>query len=49
MNLMGLQRDDVSKKIVEIYNLPITWQEYADLVQVQIESLMKNCKLCPGN
>lgn len=46
---MGLQREDVSKKIVEIYDLPITWEEYADLVMEQIELLMLNCNLCPGN
>ncbi|CAO1430592.1 unnamed protein product [Diamesa tonsa] len=48
VTLMGLQREDVSKKIVEIYDLPITWEEYADLVMEQIELLMLNCNLCPG-
>lgn len=45
---MGLQREEVSKKIVELYDLPMTWEEYGALVDVQIELLMKNCKLCPG-
>ena len=49
VQLMGLQREDVSKRIVEIYDLPITWEEYADMIQEQIEDLMTNCKLCPGN
>lgn len=48
VNLMGLQKEAVSRKIVEIYDLPLTWQEYADLAQVQIELLMKNCHLMPG-
>lgn len=48
VRLMGLQKEAVSKKIVEIYDLPLTWQEYADLAQAQIEDLMKNCCLMPG-
>lgn len=48
VTLMGLQKEAVSKKIVEIYSLPLTWQEYADLAQAQIEVLMKNCRLMPG-
>jgi pseudouridine 5'-phosphatase len=45
---MGLQKEAVSRKIVEIYDLPITWEEYAELAQAQIEVLMKNCQLMPG-
>ena len=48
VTLMGLQKEAVSKRIVEIYDLPLTWQEYADLAQAQIEVLMKNCRLMPG-
>lgn len=48
VTLMGLQKEAVSKKIVEIYDLPITWEEYADLAQAQIEVLMKNCRMMPG-
>lgn len=48
VTLMGLQKEAVSRKIVELYNLPLTWQEYADLAQAQIEVLMKNCRLMPG-
>ncbi|CRL06017.1 CLUMA_CG018983, isoform A [Clunio marinus] len=47
VTLMGLQKEDVSKKIVEIFDLPITWEEYAELAQAQIEDLMKNCRLMP--
>lgn len=49
VTLMGLQREDVSKRIVEIYDLPITWEEYADLVLEQIQLLMLNCNVCQGN
>jgi pseudouridine 5'-phosphatase len=45
---MGLQKEAVSKKIIEIFDLPLTWEEYADLAQAQIEVLMKNCRLMPG-
>lgn len=48
VTLMGLQKEDVSRRIVELYDLPLTWEEYADLAQVQIEKLMKNCKLMEG-
>ncbi|CAO1372214.1 unnamed protein product [Diamesa tonsa] len=48
VTLMGLQRENFSKKIVEIYELPMTWQEYSELVQIQIDLLMEDCQLCPG-
>lgn len=48
VGLMGLQREPVSRKIVEIYDLPLTWEEYADLAAAQTDVLMKNCHLMPG-
>lgn len=48
VGLMGLQKEPVSRKIVEIYDLPLTWEEYADLASAQTEVLMKNCVLLPG-
>jgi len=48
VTLMGLQKEAVSRKIVELYNLPLTWQEYAELASEQIEVVMKNCRLMPG-
>lgn len=48
VTLMGLQREEVSKKIVELYELPMTWEEYGVLVDEQIELLMRDCKLCAG-
>jgi hypothetical protein len=47
--LMGLQREAVSREIVKLFDLPLTWEEYADLAQLEIEKLMKNCHLMPGN
>lgn len=49
VTLMGLQKEAVSKKVVEIYDLPLTWEEYAELAQEQVENLMRNCHLMPGN
>lgn len=46
---MGLQREEVSKKIVEIYEIPLTWEEYMNRQQEQIEILMQNAQLLPGN
>jgi pseudouridine 5'-phosphatase len=48
ITLMGLQKEAVSKEIVKLYDLPLTWEEYADLAQLQIEKLMRNCQLMPG-
>lgn len=48
-NLMGLQREEVSKKIVDIYEIPLTWEEYMNRQQEQIEVLMQNAQLLPGN
>lgn len=48
VTLMGLQKEAVSRKIVELYDIPLTWEEYAELAQVQIEKLMRNCHLMPG-
>lgn len=47
--LMGLQRDEVAKMIVEIYDLPITWQEYVNAAIIQQDILMKTAQLLPGN
>lgn len=48
VGLMGLQTEQVSRKIVDIYDIPITWEEYAALARDQIEILMKNCEKCSG-
>ena len=48
VGLMGLQTEQVSRKIVDIYEIPITWQEYAALAGEQIKILMKNCEKCVG-
>jgi hypothetical protein len=45
---MGLQREKVAEIIVEIYDLPITPEKYAELALEQIELLMGDCHLMPG-
>lgn len=46
--LMGLQREEVAKRITEIYNLPITWQEYLEQSHAECVRLMINSPLLPG-
>lgn len=45
---MGLQTEEVSRRIVEIYDLPLTWEEYATLAYQEIDILMRNCEKCEG-
>lgn len=46
--LMGLQTEAVARKIVELFDLPLTWQEYAELAKEQITLLMPKCRIMPG-
>lgn len=48
VGLMGFQTEQVSRKIVDIYELPITWEKYAELAKEQIEMLMYDCEKCAG-
>lgn len=48
VGLMGLQKEDVSKKIVELYDLPVSWEEYADMAMERIEIVMQNCSIMSG-
>lgn len=48
VGLMGLQKEDVSKKIVKMFDLPISWEEYASRAESLIEIVMRNCCLQPG-
>lgn len=45
MGLTGVQR---SKKIVELLELPIDWEEYYDLALKQHQTLMQNTQFMPG-
>lgn len=46
--LMGLHRNEVAKKIVEIYDLPITWEQYITESHELLCALMKDADLLPG-
>lgn len=45
---MGLQREEVAKRITEIYNLPITWEEYLEQSYAECVRLMSDSPLLPG-
>lgn len=47
-SLLGLQSDDVAKKVVQIYDLPITWQTYKQMARHEAVTLMENCTICEG-
>jgi pseudouridine 5'-phosphatase len=46
--IMGLPREEVGKRIIAHYDLPISLQEYLDQIEEQIELLMSNCVMMPG-
>lgn len=46
--LMGLKTEEVWKKIVEHFEIPITWQEYEKLAIEQFDVLMKDCEKLDG-
>jgi pseudouridine 5'-phosphatase len=45
---MGLQTEEVSRRIVEIYDLSMSWEQYAELAMREIDVLMGNCEKCEG-
>lgn len=45
---MGYHSMEVAKKIVEIYELPMTPEEYADLTHKLLREIMINAELLPG-
>jgi hypothetical protein len=47
--IMGLRREEVGERIIAQYDLPITLQDYLDQIEEQIELLMPNCVMMPGN
>lgn len=46
--LMGLQTQQVAEFIVKTYDLPITWEEYAQRQLENTRTLMRDAKLMPG-
>ncbi|XP_017063331.1 probable pseudouridine-5'-phosphatase isoform X1 [Drosophila eugracilis] len=45
---MGLQTEPLAKFMVEYYDLPISWEEYARQQRANTEILMRNAQLMPG-
>lgn len=48
VQLMGLQGSESAKRIVEIYDLPITWEEYSERATKLYEVIMPRAALMPG-
>uniref|UniRef100_A0A7G3B2L9 pseudouridine 5'-phosphatase n=1 Tax=Lutzomyia longipalpis TaxID=7200 RepID=A0A7G3B2L9_LUTLO len=48
VSMMGLQREEVAERLIELYNLPLTPQQYINLTQDHIHHLMADCKQMPG-
>lgn len=47
--MMGLHGTEVAKALIEIYELPITPEEYIKLALEQMSIVMPNAQLIPGN
>ncbi|XP_052854072.1 probable pseudouridine-5'-phosphatase isoform X1 [Drosophila gunungcola] len=46
--VMGLQTEPLSRFMVEHFELPISWEEYARQQRANAEKLMRNAQLMPG-
>lgn len=46
--LLGLTSNDVAKKVVEMYKLPITWEEYKAMAKDEMKIVMRDCEVCEG-
>ncbi|XP_016945647.3 probable pseudouridine-5'-phosphatase isoform X1 [Drosophila suzukii] len=46
--VMGLQTEPLSRFMVEHFDLPISWEEYARQQRANAEILMRNAQLMPG-
>lgn len=45
---MGLTGVEVAKKLIELLDLPLTWEEYFRLAHEQYKTLMPSAQLMPG-
>ncbi|CRL06020.1 CLUMA_CG018978, isoform A [Clunio marinus] len=46
--ILGLQNDDVAKKIVSHYNLPISWQKFTEVKEIYTNAFIEKARLMPG-
>nr|CAH7731744.1 unnamed protein product [Callosobruchus chinensis] len=48
LSLMGFSGPDMAKRIVKIYQLPLTPEEYYEEVKREYQTVMPDCQLLPG-
>lgn len=48
-SVMGMQSHEMAARLVSVYELPMTPEEYLALAKEQYEKLMPNAALMPGN
>nr|CAI5839254.1 unnamed protein product [Callosobruchus analis] len=48
LTLMGFSGLDMAKRVVKIYQLPLTPEEYYEEVKKEYQTEMPNCQLLPG-
>lgn len=46
---MGRQSEETARIMVSEYDLPITWQEFAEQVKAMGQEIMATATLLPGN
>lgn len=48
LKLMGMQSEETARTMVSEYDLPITWQEFAEQSKAMAQQTMATAKLMPG-
>lgn len=48
-SVMGMQSHEMAERLVSIYELPMTPDEYLALAKEQYDTLMPTAELMPGN
>lgn len=48
-SVMGMQSHEMAQRLVDVYELPMTPEEYLELARQQYEILMPTAALLPGN
>lgn len=46
--LMGFQKEDLARKVVEIFDLPMTWKKYDEMAHAELNKMFVHCNLMPG-
>lgn len=45
---MGFQKEELARTVVEIFDLPMTWQEFDKISHIELDKSFRNCNLMPG-